>query len=195
MVNAHLLQSTDVKGSLSRHAPTWERLTSDSDILKIVRMGYEPPFAQHPCPFREKNNKSAEKEADFVLQAVMDMLHNGFAKLTKDPPKVANPFSVSIQSNGKKRLIADLRHLNKYLKPTKFKLYDLTAALPSLRQSNYLFSFDFHKAYYHIDLDPRVQKYFGFSFSYKGKTYYGYHTIAPFGLNTLPQVFTKLMKL
>ncbi len=57
-----------------------------------------------------------------------------------------------------------------------------------------MFSFDFHKVYYHIDLDPEVQTYFGFSITYKGQTYYGYHTIAPFGLSTLPYVSTKLMR-
>ncbi len=58
----------------------------------------------------------------------------------------------------------------------------------------YLFSFDFHKAFYHIDLDPSMQKLFGFSFWYKGQRYYGYHTIARFGLSTLPWFFTKLLR-
>ncbi len=124
----------------------------------------------------------------------MEMLHNGFAKLCRKPPRVVNPFLESVQSNGKKRLIADLRHLNQYLEPKCFKLDDLSIVLPALRQANYLFSFDFHKAYYHIDLDPAMQQYFGFAFSYKGQTYYGYHTIAPFGLSTLPHAFMKLMK-
>ncbi len=57
-----------------------------------------------------------------------------------------------------------------------------------------MFSFDFHKAFYHVDIDKDFQKFFGFSFIYKGQVYYGYHTIAPFGLSTLPWLFTKLMK-
>ncbi len=40
----------------------------------------------------------------------------------------------------------------------------------------------------------RRGQYFGFSFEYKGQVYYGYHTIASFGLSTLPHAFTKLMK-
>ncbi len=45
-----------------------------------------------------------------------------------------------------------------------------------------------------MNLDPSIQKYFSFSFTYKGQIYYGYYTVAVFGLNTLSQVFTKLMK-
>ncbi len=39
----------------------------------------------------------------------------------------------------------------------------------------------------------RFKSFFGFSFSYKGQTYYGYHTICSFGLSTLPREFAKLM--
>ncbi len=75
----------------------------------------------------------------------MEMLDNSFAKLCREPPKVVNPVLVSVQANGEKQLIADLRHLNCYLKPKRFKLDDLAMALPALRWTQYLFSFDFQK--------------------------------------------------
>ncbi len=106
---------------------------------------------------------------------------------------VVNLFLVSTQANGKQRLIVDLRHLNQYLTTEKLKLDDMQAALPALRQSKCMFSFDLTKAYNHMDLDESMQRYFGFSFSYLGQTYYGYYTICPFGLSTLPREFTKLM--
>ncbi len=87
-----------------------------------------------------------------------------------------------------------LRHLNQYIDTEKFKLDDLKVAMLAIRQAKYLFSFDFKKAYFHVDLDREVQEFFGFSFTYKGQRYYGHYTVAPFGLNTLPQVFTKLIK-
>ncbi len=185
---------SSVKGSLAAHSGAWRQVTSDPEILKVVTSGYAPPFEEVPSAFQAKNNTTATAHAKFVIGAIAEMLFNGFAKLTKTKPLVVNPFTVSIQSNGKKRLIADLRHLNLNLKPPKFKLDNIHSALPSLRQGSYLFSFDFHKAFYHVDIDPKFQKFFGFSFSYKGQVYYGYHTIAPFGLSTLPWLFTKLMK-
>ncbi len=192
--NESEIETVSVKNSLPRHAAFWEKLTSDPEILQTVRTGYIPPFESYPSPFYKKNNITAQNHPEFVFTSVMELLHNGFAKLSRNPPKVVNPFTVSVQSNGKKRLIADLRHLNENIDTQKFKLEDLNMALPALRQANYIFSFDFKKAYFHINLDPEVQKYFGFSFTYKGQVYYGYYTVAPFGLNTLPQVFTKLLK-
>ncbi|MCP4549195.1 MAG: hypothetical protein GY835_22305, partial [bacterium] len=183
-----------MKGSLARHYSKWASVTSDPSILKIIKTGLVPEFTSYPPPFSAKNNTSALSAPKFVLKSVVELLHNGFAKLSKSPPRVVNPFTVSTQSNGKQRLIADLRHLNLFLKPQKFKLDDIKAALPALRCAEFLFSFDFSKAYYHIDLDPAVQKLFGFSFSYKGQKYFGYFTVAPFGLSTLPWQFTKLMK-
>ena len=41
-----------------------------------------------------------------------------------NPPHVVNPLSVSVQANGKKRLILDLRHVNKYLFKRKVKHED-----------------------------------------------------------------------
>ncbi len=184
---------TDVKGSLKRHAAQWAKDTSDPDILSIIREGYAPPFTHLPPPFEAKNNKSATQEQQFVLHAVLELLENGFAKLTRTRPRVVNPITVSCPVNGKKRLIADMRHVNKFLKPQKFKLADIRAALPAIRQAEYLFSFDFHKAYYHVDLREDVQKFFGFSFVFKGQKYYAYYTIACFGLNTVPHLYNKLL--
>ncbi len=108
---------------------------------------------------------------------------------------MVNPFSVSTQSNGKKRLIADLQHLNLYLDPPKFKMEDLKAALPSLKQNNFMFQFDITKGYYHMDIHPDMQKYFGFCFEHGGQKYYGYYTVIPFGVSSGPLLFTKLLRL
>ncbi len=129
----------------------------------------------------------ARDEPDFVLKSVMELCHNGFAKLSRNKPMVVNPFSVSTQSNGKLRLIADLRHLNQFLKMEKFKLDDIQSAMPALKQAKFMFSFDLTKAYYHMDLDKEVQQFFGFSFTYKGQKYYRFYTICLFGLSTLPR--------
>ncbi len=112
--------------------------------------------------------------------------------LTSKKPRVVNPFSVSIQSSGKKRLIAD--HLKKYLKTPSFKIDDLNTAMPSLEEVEFLFAFDLEKGYYHIDLDPEVQDFFGFAFQVNGKTYYSRYTIGPFGLASMPLLFTSLLK-
>ncbi len=135
--NGRALGLSKVKGSLARHSQAWSRVTSDAEILKTMWLGYAPPFLTCPLPFADKNNVSVTSNYSFVLKAVMEMLVNGLAKLTRTPSEVINPFTVSFQANGKKRIIADLRHLNQYLDPPKFKLEDIRAAMPVLKKAQY----------------------------------------------------------
>ena len=51
------------------------------------------------------NNHSALMHADFVLEAIHELILSGSVVQVSSPPHVVNPLSVSIQSCGKKRLI------------------------------------------------------------------------------------------
>ena len=61
-----------------------------------------------------KNNKSALLNAEFVVKAIADLLKRGLVVKFNSLPHCVNPLSVSVQSNGKKRLILDLSLVNKY---------------------------------------------------------------------------------
>ena len=52
---------------------------------------------------------------EFVNEAILELLHSSRAMELNRPPDVVNPLSVSIQLNGKKRLILDLRYVNNFL--------------------------------------------------------------------------------
>ncbi len=65
----------------------------------------------------------------------------------------------------------------------------------SLEEAEYLFSFNLEKGYYHIDLNNSVKDLFSFAFKVNGKTYYGRYTIGPFGLASMPFLFTSVLKL
>ena len=57
-----------------------------------------------------RNNKSARLHADFVDQAVLELVNSGRVRMVNEQPFVVNPLSVSIQPCSKKRLILDLSH-------------------------------------------------------------------------------------
>ena len=48
---------------------------------------------------------------------------------TDVPPRVVNPLSVSVQANVKKRLILDLRYVNKFLRKMHVKYEDWKTAM------------------------------------------------------------------
>ena len=62
-----------------------------------------------------KNNKSSLEYPNFVRQAIDELLDIGSVVVCDRFPIVINPLTVSVQQNGKKRLILDLRMVNLYL--------------------------------------------------------------------------------
>ncbi len=66
--------------------------------------------------------------------------------------------------------------------------------MPSNEDAQYMLSFDVEKEYYHLDLAPELQKYFGFSFKVGREKYYGYYTVVPFGISMAPNLLCKMLK-
>lgn len=105
-----------VKGRLRAHYNFWLHNLGASDfILRTIDKGYAVPFITVPPKAFFGNSKSALAHADFVWEAVQELLYWGSVVEVPSPPHVVNPLSVSIQSFGKQRLIPDLRHVNKHI--------------------------------------------------------------------------------
>ena len=77
-------------------------------------------------------------------------------------PHVVNPLSVSIQSCGKKRLIPDLRHVNKHIWKNKFKFEDVKNACVYLPFDHFMLKFDLKSGCHHIDILQEHQIFWGF---------------------------------
>ena len=73
------------------------------------------PFYSVPNSVMLNNNQSALKESHFVFQAIKDLFEKGLVEKCIRVPIVVNPLSVSIQGSGKKRLILDIRVVNKHV--------------------------------------------------------------------------------
>ena len=105
-----------VKGRLRAHYNVWSHNLGASDfILRTIDKGYAVPFITVSPKAFFGNHKSALAHANLVWEAVQELLYSGSVVQVPNPPQVVNPLSVSIQSFGKKRLILDLRHVNKHI--------------------------------------------------------------------------------
>ena len=98
-----------VKGSLKRNVAFWEHIGASRFIRDTIVYGYKIPFIYTPPAASFGNNRSAIQHSEFVEQAISDLLIAGSVVECRCGPTVVNPLSVSIQANGKKRLILDLR--------------------------------------------------------------------------------------
>lgn len=53
-----------------------------------------------------------------------------------------NPFSVSVNESGKKRLVLDLRHVNQFVKKQKVKFERMNEALQYAKKNVYMIKYD-----------------------------------------------------
>ena len=106
--------------------------------------------------------------------------------MVNEQPFLVNHLSVSIQPYGKKRLILDLRHVNRSLNKKSIKYKDWKIAMSYFAKDSYMWSFDLKSGYHHIDSAQEQQTFLGFLFYV--------FAVLPFGLSSAPYVFTKVLK-
>ena len=104
-----------VKGRLKKHLSFWRNIGASAFILDVIENGYKIPLFSNPCRSFCKNNRSALNESIFVSEAIQDLLDRALIEKCTNPTYIVNPLTVSIQNSGKKRLILDLRLVNKHL--------------------------------------------------------------------------------
>ena len=78
------------------------------------------PGAYHKC-----NAKSALDAREFVTSSLEELVQNRCIRKVDARPHVCSPLSVITNSQGKKRLVLNLRYLNQFLLKEKFKYEDL----------------------------------------------------------------------
>lgn len=103
----------NVKGKLRENVSFYQSIGAPDFVLSIIRNGYRLPFVNFPESVILPNNRSARDHSSFVDEALLELLSSGRVIQVADAPFVVNPLSVSVQPSGKKRLILDLRHVNK----------------------------------------------------------------------------------
>ena len=90
-----------------------------------------------------------------------------------EKPYVVNSLSVSVQNSGKKRLILDLRVVNKHIWKQSVKYEDLKVVLAYIRKGYFMIKFDLTSAYNFNEIYKHHTKYLGFSGTDKlGNTFY-----------------------
>ena len=104
-----------VPGSLKNHIQFWRSVGTSQFILDVINEGYCIPFHSTPPPSFSQNNKSDLAHPSFVEEAISELLLARRVLERGVIPRNVNLLSDSIQSSGKKRLILDLRFINKHL--------------------------------------------------------------------------------
>ena len=171
----------------------WEKdLQAPSEIMSIIKNGYEIPFISPPPKYEKRNNKSAISNESFVTEAVLELLSANLIEEVSSKPDIISPLSVA--EGEKLRLILDLSATNDYVKSVPFVLEDQNTFLEMARDCKYVAKFDIKSCYHQIPMHKNSRKYLGFKWTINGVIRYFQFKVLPFGLTTGPYICKKLFK-
>ena len=179
-------------GRIQKFLANWKLLTTDKNILNIVK-GWEVPLLDLPTqtrlPQAIKMNSLEEKVMD---QEVESMLAKGAIRVAIPKPDqfLSNVFVTPKKEEGEFRPIINLKGLNQFVPYLHFKMEGLKDVKNLLKEGDWMCKMDLKDAYFSVPLSPRSRKLF--RFLWKG-TLYEFLSLA-FGLGPAPRIFTKLMK-
>ena len=126
----HVNAPDSVKGRLQERLSFWkEELQASSFVLRTIESGYVLPLKSEPTPLSRRNQQSALRNAKFVNESIADLVATRCVRVVPEPPLVCSPLSVVENSVGKKRLVVNLKHFNRFLWKQKFKYEDLRIAM------------------------------------------------------------------
>ena len=187
-------QQSNVYNRLHNNYEFWGKdLQSTSFVLDIVDSGYRLPFKDTtPSKCFLKSNKSALKNSDFVKTAIKQLLSEGKIEECASAPFCVNPLSVV--EGKKKRLVLDLRHVDKFLFIPKFYYEDLSCLTKVFAKDDWFFDWDLKSGYHHVNICKPHQQYLGFSWVIDGVQRFFVFRVLPFGLATACFCFTKLLR-
>ena len=134
-------------------APEW--------VIRTVEEGYSFPFDQEVPPTVDlKNNRSAEKDPDFVWAELLRLECLGCTKRVSERPIVILPLSMVFSK--KMRLVVDAsRGLNPYLLKRDVPLEGLDTFAEILKKGDFVAIDDLDSGYWQVPLHPDMYQYCG----------------------------------
>jgi hypothetical protein len=115
-----------VKGKLKKHISICrDQIRVPTAIINVIDTGYVLPLKSEPTPYFHANHRSANRHSSFVQESVSELCATGCVVEVSTRPSICSPLSVVENKTGMKRLVVNLRHLNRFLWKQKFKYADL----------------------------------------------------------------------
>ena len=185
-------QVSPVGGRLSNFVEGWKRITNDPYVLSIVAKGYRLRFTSPPLlrqtPWEIRSPQVPKEVLGMREQITLMLQKNAITKVPPDSPGFYSNIFLVRKASGGWRPVIDLKSLNTHIHAPHFRMFTTSSVLSSVEKGDYAFKIDLQDAYFHVPIHPSSTKYLRFAF---GNRVYQFQVL-PFGLNTAPQVFTRL---
>ena len=185
-------QVSPVGGRLSNFVEGWKRIMNDPYVLSIVAKGYRLRLMSQPLlrqtPWEIRSPQDPQEILGMREQISLMLLKNAITEVPPDSPGFYSKVFLIRKASGGWRPVIDLKNLNAHIHAPHFRMFMTSSLLSSVEKGDYAFKIDLQEAYFHVPIHPDSRKYFRFAFE---NGVYRFQVL-PFGLNTAPQVFTRL---
>ncbi len=174
---------------LTKNKTVWDRL-NDGFVSNIVTQGIKIEFLTEPPFITRASLPTSRPLAPHTLELFQELRQWGIVEDFRESHFYINHIFPVPKSNGKFRLILDLKQLNLSVKTPKFSLPTIKQILPSIYQDTWMCSLDLKNAYYHLPIHKEHRKYLVFRVDQKLFQF----NVLPFGLTSAPYLFTRMLK-
>lgn len=176
---------------LSKFYNQWCLITTDRTLLSWIngyKLSFSKPVVQNTPPTIVKHSDTEKAHFNKAIQQLLTI--GAISECEPCEGQFLSSIFIRPKPNGKMRLILNLKSLNKFIDTSHFKLEDFRTAIKLVSKDNYMANIDLKDAYHLIKIHEHSRKYL--RFIWDGLTYE--FNVLPFGLNTAPYIFTKVMK-
>ena len=185
-------QVSPVRERLSNLVEGWKRISNDPYVLSIVAKGYRLRFTSPPLlrqtPWEIRSPQDPQEILGMREQISLMLQKNAITEVPPDSPGFYSKVFLVRKASGGWRPVIDLKNLNAHIHAPHFRMFTTSSVLSSVEKGDYAFKIDLQDAYFHVPIHPSSRKYLRFAFENRVYQF----QVLPFGLNTAPQIFTRL---
>ena len=178
-------------GNISCYVTNWEKLTSDVNIISIVKYGLTLRTREKPRGNKPHAYGCSELEQTLLTQEINSLVK----KRIIIPSDIQSgdyfsPVFLREKRDGSHRFILNLKKFNKQVTKIHFKMESIKNVIRMVTPGCWMASIDLKDAYYSVWIHPDHQRFLKFYFLEEAFQY----LTMPNGYRDAPRIFTKLMK-
>ena len=185
MVTEIALRNVPLAGRVQHFLSNWQAITQDEWVLQTIQ-GYRIEFLQRPNQRgRPPQLTFTEREEECMQTEVLNMLEK--QAIPQNPEGFYSQMFLVQKKDGRQRPVINLKRLNQSVKTEHFKMEGIHMLKDLLRAGDWMAKIDLKDAYFMIPIAQEDREFL--KFQWKDQTYQ--FNCLPFGLSSVPWVFTK----
>ena len=179
-------------GRIHRFRGSWRKLKLSREVMDWLKGGAPLAFGvKEPPPRRIRVISHPDVAKRVLTDHIEEQLRLGFIREVEREPTVTSPiFAIPKGDTGKWRVIIDLRYVNHFQHPGKFRSEGLDQVRLQIRKGDWMTKGDLKHGFHHVAMRREHQKFLGFQ--HEGRWYQ--YTTMPMGSSSSPYVFCRMLR-